>query len=97
MFAAMSTLSIVIIVCVLLFIFRRNITTFNQIAPESVEHLLVSAAAATSYLEDLTLTNVSEQKLELQQRAAAIEQALQTTPAVNLRALHAKVSGYTTK
>ena len=97
MFAAMSTLSIVLIVCVLLFVFRKNITTINQVAPEVIEHTLVSAAAAASYLEDLTLTNVSEQKLELQQRAAAIEAALQTTPAVNLRALHAKVSGYTTK
>ena len=82
-------------VLILLYIFRRNIRTINEIAPSIVEHSLHSVAAAAEYAEDITLINISEANIELAQRAKAVEDALATTPAVNIRDLHRKSRGVT--
>ena len=90
------SISSVLIVCVLLFVFRRNVTTINQIAPDIIDHSLRSVAAGAEYLEDLTLVNISEQELELQVRAKAISEALTQSPAIDIRSLHSRVRGNST-
>lgn len=88
MFTAISSITTVALVIILLIVFRRNVKTINEVAPDIIDHSLRSVAAAAEYGEELVLVNIDEQSIELQHRAKAIEDALATTPAINIRELH---------
>ena len=95
MFAAISSLTTLLLVALLVFVFRRNIATINEVAPDIIDHSLRSVAAAAEFGEDLTLVNISEANVELAKRAKAVEDALAETPAINIRQLHARSRGIT--
>lgn len=90
---ATTSFATVCLVLLLLYVFRRNIRTVNEIAPTIVDHSLRSVAAAAEYAEDVTLVNIAEANIELAQRAAAVEAALEQTPAINLRDLYRRSRG----
>lgn len=86
----------VALIVILLYVFRRNLKTVNETAPEIIDHGLKAMAAASEYAEDLTLVNISEANVELAQRAKAVEDALNNCPAINIRDLHRRTRGITT-
>ena len=92
MFVLASTITSVIILVILLFVFWRNIKTINRTLPSIIDDGLNSLAAAAEYGRDLTYTNCAEARIELNQRAKAVAVAIEADGLVDIQALHNRLS-----
>lgn len=70
------TLSGVILVAILLFVFRSSVKKANQILPEAVDTALGTVAKSVAALDSVVTVNIIENDVELQHRIAEAEQKI---------------------
>ncbi len=72
---ALSFSSVVLIV-IIGFVFRKTLRQATDIAPSIASDALTMASVASNYAKDVVYINEAESRLELQQRAKAIADAM---------------------
>lgn len=70
------SLSSVVLIVIIGFVFRKTLRQATDIAPSIVSDALTMASVASSYAKDLVYINEAESRIELQQRAKAISDAI---------------------
>lgn len=92
MFTTLSITSLALIL-IIAYVFRRTVKQVTDVAPGIANDVLTMAAVGSAYARDLAYINEAESRVELQQRAKVVADAIATNgnTVINIEKLAATV------